>query len=168
MAKMPAYRLQALFDIRERAKKAAEDAYAKEQKKLIVEKNQLKKMENTLEEMKQLREQKKAEYAEAMNSSTLTIEKIQINNRHIDLLVQKEKDFVIEIDKQKEVVVAAQKLVDEALQKMLDATQEYKALEKHRDKWLKETKNEMEKKEEDAIGDITQAQYFAHKRENES
>jgi flagellar biosynthesis chaperone FliJ len=161
MARLPDYRLQALYDMRERAKKDAEDAYAKEQQKVAAEEKKLKEMEDTLEQMKTTREQKRTEYADAMRNEMLNIEKIQINNRHIDMLKEKEVAFIAEIAKQEDTVQKAKDAAEEAKQKMLKATQDFKALEKHREKWLKGVKNAMEQKEEGEVEDISQAQYFA-------
>ena len=44
----------------------------------------------------------------------------------------------------------------------------HETLEKHREKWMKKTRSEMEKKEEEAIADVTQAQYFSRTHEGES
>jgi YscO-like protein len=165
MAQLPEYKLQILFNMRERSKKDAEDAYAKEQKKVATAENKLKTMQKTLEEMKATRDQKRVEYANAMQKERMTIEKIEINNRHLEMLVEKENTYEIEINKQVAVVEQAKKVAKEALDKMLKATQEFKALEKHRENWLKEVKVEIEKKENDAGDEISQAQYFSRTKE---
>ena len=43
---------------------------------------------------------------------------------------------------------------------LVKATQDHKALEKHKDKWLQAVKREMAMKEELAVEDIAQSQYF--------
>ncbi len=165
MAKLPEYKLQTLFNMRERTKKEKEDAYAQEQKKVAAEEGKLKTMQETLEKMKTTRDEKRMEYANAMQKEMLTIEKIAVNNRHLDMLVQKEAAYEIEINKQLSVVEQVKKIAKEALEKMLTATQEFKALEKHREQWLKEVKKEIEKKEDEAVDEISQAQYFSRMKE---
>ena len=165
MAKLPEYNLQTLFNMRERTKKETEDAYAQEQKKVAAEEGKLKTMQETLEKMKMTRDEKRMEYANAMQKEMLTIEKIDVNNRHLDMLVQKEAAYEIEINKQISVVEQVKKIAKEALEKMLTATQEFKALEKHREQWLKEVKKEIEKKEDEAVDEISQAQYFSRMKE---
>ncbi len=165
MAQLPEYKLQTLFNIRERSKKAAEDAYAKEQKKVAAAENQLKTMQKTLEAMKASRDQKRLEYADAMQKEVMTIEKIDINNRYLEMLVEKEAAYEVEINKQIAVVLQAKKIAKEALDKMLVATQEFKTLEKHREQWLKEVKKGIEKKEDEEGDEISQAQYFSRMKE---
>lgn len=160
MPQMPAYRLQALFEIRQRAKKDAEESYAKEQKKVAAEEKKRDEMKQKLSEMVEHRENKRAEYAEAIRHEMLNISKIQMNNLHIDMLLEKEVLFQGEISKQEQAVEKAKELAKVELEKMLKATQEFKALEKHKEKWQQGAKKDLAQKEEDAVEDISQAQYF--------
>jgi two-component SAPR family response regulator len=90
----------------------------------------------------------------------MTIHAIQANDRHIDKLKLEEQAFQIEIVRQGERLNEAQAEANDAMQAMLKATQDYKALEKHKEKWQKQIKRELTLKEEDAAEDIAQAQYF--------
>lgn len=165
MAPLPEYRLQTLFNIRERSKKAAEDVYAKAQKKVAAAESQLSTMQETLEAMKTTKDEKRLEYANAMQKEIMTIEKIDINNLHLKMLVEKEAAFEVEINKQIAVVAQLKKIAKDALDKMLVATQEFKALEKHKEQWLKEVKKGIEKKEDEEGDEISQAQYFSRMKE---
>jgi len=165
MATLPKYDLQTLFDMREQKKKETEDTYAEAQKKLAAEDKKLKNMQKQLEDMKTLRTAKKIEYTNAMQKEVMTIEKIDINNRHLEMLEKKEEAFKLEIEKQKEMVAQAKKASSEALKIMLKATQDFKSLEKHKEKWLKEVKKAIAKKESDAADEISQAQYFSRMKE---
>lgn len=160
MAKLPPYRMQVLFEIREKAKEAAEEHYAEKKKAVAREQKKLDDMKQQLRDMAAFRENKKAEYAMKMRAGELTIQQIQANDRHIDKLKQEEQAFLVEIQRQAERVNEAQKEADEAMEAMLKATQDFKALEKHKEKWLKQVKRELMLKEEDAAEDIAQAQYF--------
>jgi hypothetical protein len=160
MAKGPAYRLQVLFEMREKAKKEAEEVYAEKKKLVIVEQKKLEEMKLNLQGMIQKRQDKKAEYAERTRRGEYTVAQIQANDRHIEKMKQAEAAYQVEIDRQQERVVEAERVADEAMQVVVKATQDYKALEKHKDKWQKKVRREAMAKEEDAIEDIAQAQYF--------
>lgn len=160
MAKGPAYRLQVLFEMREKAKEAAEEVYAEKKKLVAVEQKKLEEMKNHLKEMIQKRQDRKADYAERTRRGEYTINQIQANDRHIEKMKQQEAAYQIEIDRQQERVVEAERVADEAMQLLVKATQEFKALEKHKEKWQKQVKRELMMKEEEAVEDIAQAQYF--------
>ena len=160
MPKQPDYRLQVLFHIREKEKEQAEELYA-EKKRAVVEQEQIRdEMKQKLRDMVSMREAKKLEYAEKMRTGELKITQIQANDRHIERLKHQEQAFQVEISRQEERVQEAQAVADEAMQEMLKATQEFKALEKHKEKWAKQVKREQAIKEENALEDIAQAQYF--------
>lgn len=165
MAKLPPYRLQALFDIREKAKDEAEEHYAEKKKAVAKEQKKLDDMKQQLRDMAAMREQKKLEYVEKMRAGELNVNQIQGNDRHIEKLKQEEQAFGVEIQRQGERVNEAQAEADEALEAMVLATQELKALEKHKEKWIKQIKREQTLKEEDQADDIAQAQYFQRMRE---
>ena len=160
MPKQPDYRLQVLFNIREKEKEEAEEVYA-EKKRAVVEQEQIRdEMKQKLQDMVAMREAKKLEYAEKMRTGELKITQIQANDRHIERLKHQEQAFQVEISRQEERVHEAQAVADEAMQEMLKATQEFKALEKHKEKWAKQVKREIALKEENTLEDIAQAQYF--------
>lgn len=160
MAKLPPYRMQTLFDLREKAKEEAEEFYAGKKKAVAKEQQKLDDMKQTLRDMAAARQAKKEEYAEKMRAGDLNINAIQANDRHIEKLKQEEQAYQVEIQRQHERVNEAQAEADDAMEAMLKATQDYKALEKHKEKWMKQVKREVMLKEEDAADEIAQAQYF--------
>lgn len=160
MAKGPAYRLQVLFEMREKKKKEAEEAYAEKKKLVVIEQKKLDEMRNKLKEMVQLRIDKKAEYADRTRKGEYTVNQIQQNDRHIERLKQQEAAYQVEIDRQQERVQEAERIAAEAMEVVVKCTQDFKALEKHKEKWAKQVKKEMLLKEEMAAEDIAQAQYF--------
>ncbi len=165
MAKKPNYRLQVLFNIREKEKKAAEDFYAEKQRDLAIEQKKLEEMKQHLRDMEQARKDRKAEYAEKLRSGELKINEVTANDRHIERMKHEEQAYMVEIQRQAEVVQEHEEYVEEAKQAMLKATQEFKALEKHKEKWQQEVKRELMIKEEEAVEDISQAQYFKRMKE---
>lgn len=166
MAKLPPYRMQVLFELREKAKDEAEEFYADKKKALLEQQKKLDDMKQTLRDMAAFREGKKQEYAEKMRSGELNIQQIQGNDRHIEKLKQEEQAYQVEIQRQAERVNDAQGEVDDAMEAMLKATQDFKALEKHKEKWAKGIKREITLKEEDAADEIAQAQYFQRMAED--
>jgi hypothetical protein len=168
MAKKPDYRLQVLFEMREKAVKEAEEFYAEKQKALAAEKKKHDDMKQQLRDMVAAREQKKVEYTEEMREGKLNIAQIQANDRHIEKMKQQEQAFQVDIQRQQERVNEAQGEVDDAMEALLEANTEFKALEKHKEKWAKKVKRERMLKEEDAAEDIAQAQYFARMLERKS
>ena len=160
MAKGPAYRLQVLFEMRDKAKEAAEEVYAAKKKLVLVEQKKLDDMKINLKEMIQKRQEKKADYSERTRKGEYTINQIQQNDRHIEKMKQQEAAYQVEIDRQQERVVEAERIAEEAMQLLIRATQDYKALEKHKEKWQKVVKRELAMKEEEQVEDIAQAQYF--------
>jgi YscO-like protein len=160
MARTPAYRLQVVFEMREKKKKETEEIYAEKKKLVIIEQKKLDEMKEKLKEMVQLRHDRKAEYAERTRRGEYTIQQIQGNDRHVERLKQQEAAFQVEIDRQGERLAEAERVAQDAMQDVVKATQDFKALEKHKEKWLKQIKREQMLKEEMASEDIAQAQYF--------
>ncbi len=160
MAKGPAYRLQVLFELREKAKLEAEEVYAEKKKLVIVEQLKLDEMKQTLKDMVQRRQDRKADYSERTRGGEYTIAQIQGNDRHIEKMKQQEAAYQVEIDRQQERLVEAERVVEEAMALVVKATQDFKALEKHKEKWQKQVKRELMLKEEETVDEIAQAQYF--------
>lgn len=159
------YPLQTLFEIRERAKKDSEEAYAKEKQKLDEAEKKLKQMQEQLVQMKAARAQKRAEYFQAMVSQTVKIEAIKFGERYLEMLLEKEQAFTLEIAEQEKVVQEAKVRVKTALDAMTKATEEYKVLEKHKEKWTAKQKKIRERKEESESDDVTQARYNVQSKE---
>lgn len=160
------YPLQTLFEIRERAKKDAEEAYAKEKQKLDSETKKLNEMQERLKSMKAMRAQKRAEYFQAMASQTVKIEVIKLGERHLEMLLEKEQAYLLEIQDQEKVVEEAQERVNQALEAMMKATEDYKVLEKHQEKWSLKQKKMRDEKEESESDDVTQARYNIRLKES--
>ena len=160
MAKGPAYRLQVLFELREKAKLEAEEVYAEKKKLVIVEQLKLDEMKQTLKDMVQRRQDRKADYSERTRGGEYTIAQIQGNDRHIEKMKQQEAAYQVEIDRQQERLVEAERVVEEAMALVVKATQDFKALEEHKEKWQKQVKRELMLKEEETVDEIAQAQYF--------
>lgn len=146
---MPPYRLQALLDMRERAKEEAEQAFSDAVKALEKQKAELKRLEQELETRKAERKQKVMAYfqqilakgAAGPNSFTLM-------NRYEDRLKDEEAQLALEIEQQKETVKVAEKLVEQKRREMAEAAKELKAIEKHKENFQKQIRAERQAKEE--------------------
>lgn len=163
--KLPPYRLQTLFDMREKAKKAAEDAYAEAQKEMQAEQARLDEMKAELAAKVEYRENKANEYTAKAAAGELNIHTITSGHRHVERLKEEEAAYEVEIDKQRERLQEAEKVVEKKREEMVAANQEFKALEKHKEKWEKKIRREMMLKEEDAADDISQSMFLRQKRQ---
>ena len=110
MARTPAYRLQVLFEMREKKKKDAEELYAEKRKKVAEEQKKLDDMKNTLKEMVQHRHDKKRECAERTRAGEYTVSQITANDRHVERLKQLEQAYQMEIDRQAERLQEAERI----------------------------------------------------------
>ena len=165
MVKLPKYDLQTLFEIRERAKKAAEDAFAEQQKAVAKEQTKLDEMKAELAAKVEYREKKRLEYLEKAARGEMNVHNITQSQRHIERLKEEEAAYEVEIDKQRERLKEAEKVLEKRREEMVEANREFKALEKHKEKWLKKKRREIEAKEEDAAEDIAQAQFIKLSRQ---
>ncbi len=156
---MPKYRLQALLEIRERAEKEAKDAFAAAMNQLREEEQLLKDFEDELQRMIEDRHRRREEYAQKLASGEMKITDQSNAYRYIDRLKEKETEQQGKIDGQRENVREAEKALKRAQDLLIQASQDLKALEKHRENWLKKLKKERQLKEEDNMDEIAQVMY---------
>lgn len=145
---MPAYRLQALLDIRTRAEDEAKEAFSEAVKAAEKEKQALAGMQKELERKKVERKAKVAAFLQEMTAKGGGISGFQQMSRFEQRLKDDEAQLALEIERQKEIVVQAEKLVEQRRAEMADAAKEKKAIEKHRDNWKAEIRKERMAKEE--------------------
>lgn len=145
---MPAYRLQALLDIRTRAEDEAKDAFSAAVKAAEKEKQTLAGMQKDLERKKVERKAKVAAFLQEMAAKGGGISGFQQMGRFEQRLKDDEAQLALEIERQKEMVVQAEKLVEQRRLEMAEAAKEKKAIEKHRDNWKAEVRKERMAKEE--------------------
>ena len=145
------YRLQALMDIRERKKEEAERYLGQCMRALKTEQERLKDMEDELERMIAKREARKREYAEKAMRGEMDARGVGGANLYIERLIEQEDMQKNAIEGQKGVVAQRQEDVDGARQDLVLASQDLKALEKHKEKW--EEKRQEKRKEERARGE---------------
>ncbi|HEX8538296.1 MAG TPA: flagellar assembly protein FliH [Cystobacter sp.] len=146
---MPPYRLQTLIEMRERAKEEAEQAFSNSVKALAKEKEELQRLEQELVTRKALRKQKVQEYLQQVMAKGVTgIGGFNQMNRYEERLKDEEAQLALEVERQKDAVITAEKLVEQRRREMAEAAKELKAIEKHKENWKKQLKEERDKREE--------------------
>lgn len=153
---MPQYRLQVLLDLRERAKKMAEEAFAEATQVLADEKVRLEEERTLMQEMIEDRHERRAEYARKLTTGEMRVTDQSNAYKFIERLKEREADQQIVVDGQQEQVREAEKEMRLRQQELIEAARDHEALVKHRDKWLEEVKRERMMKEEDAMDEIGQ------------
>jgi flagellar export protein FliJ len=165
MAIKEQYRLQVLLEMRERAKKDAEEALGKAMAELKAEQDRQKSMEQELERMVARREAKKREYAEKAMRGEMAAQGAISANLYIDRLKEQEELQKNAIEGQKAVVAQKEEAVTAARENLLRATQDLKALEKHKEMWEEQIKKELEAKEAENLDEIAQTVYLGRQRD---
>jgi flagellar export protein FliJ len=153
---MATYRLQTLLGIRERAEEAAKEVFANAMNALAREQKAQADMEDELQRMIADRKRRREEYSQKLASGEMKITDQSAAYRYIDRLKEKEAEQAAKIDAQKEVVREAEKAVKRAQDALIVATQDLKALEKHKEKWIEEVKRDRAMREEDQMDEIGQ------------
>jgi flagellar biosynthesis chaperone FliJ len=161
---MPPYRLQALQDIRERAKKDAEQAFSDANEALKKEKAELQRLIDDLERRKRERKAKVAAYLQEVMAKGAGINGMNMMSRFEQRLKDEEAQVALDVERQNEAVKVAERLLERRRQEMADATMELKAIEKHRETWQKQVKYERQQREELNQEEIGNALFLARQR----
>lgn len=164
MAKLPPYRLQTLLEMRQRAEEEAKNVFAKAMAQLNEEKRIQKEMEDELQRMIEDRKRRRQEYADKLASGEMKITDQASAYRFIDRMKEMEQEQQGRIDGQRENVREAEKVLKRAQDALIQATQDLKALEKHKEKWADEVRREMALKEEDMLDEIGQTIFSQQNR----
>lgn len=163
MAVKPDYRLEALRKLRERKKEETERILGEKLAALKKEQDRQREMEEELERMIAKREAKMREYAEKSMKGMMSAQEVVGANVYIERLKELEEAQKNAIEGQKQVVAQKKEEVEEARKAVLIATQDLKALEKHKEKWAQQVKREMEAREEEVMDEIAQTIYLGRK-----
>jgi flagellar export protein FliJ len=161
---MPPYRLQALQDIRARAKEEAEQAFSAAIKALEKEKAELQRLIDELERRKRERKAKVAAYLKEIMAKGAGINGMNMMSRFEERLKDEEAQVALEVERQKEAVKVAERVVEQRRQAMADAAMELKAIEKHKENWQKQVKYERQQREELNQEEIGNALFLARQR----
>lgn len=153
---MPTYRLQALLEIRERAKKEAEEIFAQATQALREEQDKLAAEERRLEEMIEDRHRRRESYARQLASGEMKVTDQSNAYRYIERLKEKEAEQQTVIDAQREQVREAEKEMRRCQAALVEAARELEALVKHKEKWAEQVKRERMMREENIMDEIGQ------------
>jgi flagellar export protein FliJ len=165
---LPKYRLQPVLDKRQKIKEDAEKALGAAQKKVDEEKKKEEECIQRVNQAKQKKEDARAEMSRKMLEEKLEVEKIR---RHKDYL--KSLDFEIkkteeQLAEQRNRVKAAEQVVEQKRAELVEATKEYQAIEKHKDKWATALRKEMEEAEQKEAEEIGNVLFLQRKRDSSS
>lgn len=164
---MATYRLETLLGIRERAERDAKEAFANAMAALNREKKALQDMEDELQRMIDDRKRRREEYSQKLASGEMKVTDQSAAYRYIERLKDRESEQQARIDGQKEQVREAEKVLKRMQDALVVATQDLKALQKHKEKWAEEVKKERAMREEDNLDEIAQT-IFSQGRKNPS
>ena len=160
---MAKYRLQALLGIRERAEEQAKEAFAHAQAALREQEQMLENMQQELEDMIADRLRRREDYSKKLASGEMKITDQSSAYRFIDRLKERETEQKFKIEGQREAVRQAEMELKQAQDALIIATQDLKALQKHKEKWAAKLKKERQAKEEDMMDEIGQVIFNANK-----
>jgi len=164
MSKLPKYRLEPVLEQKKRAKEESERNLRDAREALDVEIQKLeeleKEKEKKLEEIERTRQKRNLKAVEG----TLTVNESRQYKLFIQRLHSEVKEMDIKIYKQSRAVKKAEENVDKANDHLIHCAKEHKAMSKHREKWMKELKMEMAKKEQKLMEEIGMGQYLKRHR----
>ncbi len=162
---MARYRLQALLEIRERTEEEAKEAFALATKKLHEEERVLLEAKAKLEKMKEDRAQKRQAYSDKLASGQMKVTDQAAADRYLKRLKDLEAEQLERIETQEGQVEEARQAMETAKSALVEATQDLKALQKHREKWAAQLRRERIMKEEDALDEIAQTIFQTRPKE---
>ncbi|MBK8012952.1 MAG: hypothetical protein IPK13_16550 [Deltaproteobacteria bacterium] len=150
------YRLQALLQIRERAEEQAKEAFARAVQQVREEEAFLKELEAELQRMIEDRHRRRKEYSDKLASGQMKILDQAAASRFVERLKELEAEQQGRIDGQRDTVREAEKLAKRAQDALVEASQDLKALVKHKEKWMEERRRERMMKDEEMLDEIAQ------------
>lgn len=161
---MPPYRLQSLLDMREKVKEEAEQAFSDAVKALAKEEQEQARLEAELERRRKERKAKVQEYFQQIMAKGAGINGMNMMGRFEERLKDDEAQVALQIEHQKEVVRTAGRLVEQRRMLMAEAAKELKAIEKNKEKFVKQVKKERQDREELQQEEIGSALFLARQR----
>ncbi len=162
---MPQYRLEILLDLRRRAEDAAKNELADAQRALAAEKKELVRLEQDLERRRRERKAKVDAYFKELLASGKGALAIQGMGSYEKRLRAEEDEVVQQIEVQKGKVAEAEAFVEVKRAALAEAAKELKAIEKHKEKFMKQKKVEREAREDLAGEEIGNALFLARQRQ---
>ena len=160
----PQYRLETLLDLRKRAEEAAKQEFAEAMKALADAKAELKRLIDDLAERKANRKRKVNEYLREAMAKGMGAMSAQGMGSYEKRLRAEEDEVAEQIELQKIKVAEAEAFAEVKRAALAEAAKEVKAIEKHKEKFLKQVKAEREAREEMVGDEIGNALFMARQR----
>jgi len=160
----PQYRLETLLDLRKRAEDAAKNEFAQAQKALAAARTELQRRVDDLARRQRERKQLIEAHLRELFAKGMGAMGVQGMGAYEKRLRAEEDEVALSIEAQKKVVAAAEAEVERKRAALAEAAKELKAIEKHKEKFLKQKKAERDAREEQAGEEIGNALFLARQR----
>jgi len=152
---MPAYRLQTLLEIRERAEEAAKQAFSEAAQAFHAQKKKLEELQAELRRRKEERQEKVRAHRESVFSSHALQANAFEQFEHFEKrLKEEEAKLELEVQAQEAQTKRAQQKMEQKRWEMAEAAKEKKTIEKHKEKWAQQVRYERQMREELAQEEI--------------
>ncbi len=158
------YRLETLLGLRRRAEDKAKAELAQAQKALAQATALLERLREDLAERKRQRKRKVEEHLGTLLSKGMAALAVQGMGTYEGRLRGEEDEVARQIETQEAVVQEAQALAERKRETLAKAARDVQAIEKHKEKFLKQKKAERESREDLAGEEIGTAQFAARQR----
>lgn len=163
----PQYRLETLLELRRRAEDEAKNEFAEAQKALAAAKKELLRLEQDLERRKRERKAMVDAYMQELMAKGMGVKAVQEMGRYEKRLRDEEEEVARQIEAQKLVVEERQAEAEQKRVALAEAAKEVKAIEKHKEKFIKQVKAERQMREDLAGEEIANAQFLARQRKGQ-
>ena len=160
----PQYRLETLLDLRKRAEDAAKNEFAQAQQALAAAKKELQRLIDDLAQRKADRKRKMDAYFQELLAQGKGALAVQGMGSYDKRLRAEEDEVAAQIEVQKGKVAEAEAFAETKRAALAEASKELKAIEKHKEKFLKLKKAERDAREEVAGEEIGNALFLARQR----
>lgn len=160
----PVYRLETLLGIRSRAEDKAKAEFAEAQKALARARAELERLEADLERRRRERKQRVEEHLRQLLAKGMGALAVRGMGSYEERLRAEEAEVALQIERQRAVVAEAEALVERRREALAKAARDVKAIEKHKQKFLKQKKVERDAREELAGEEIGTALFLARQR----
>jgi flagellar export protein FliJ len=162
----PQYRLETLLEIRRRAEDQAKNEFAEAQKAVARARAELQRLKDDLERRKVERKRKMDEYFAELLAKGMGALGVQGVSTYEKRLRAEEDEVARLIEAQVAAVAEAEAEAERKRAALAEAAKEVKAIEKHKEKFLKQKKAERDTREELAAEEIGNALYLARQRKS--
>lgn len=148
------YKLQAVLNVRDRARQEASRLLAARRAQLAAEEEELARRQQAVADCREQQTVAQAKMIEQANAGT-EARQLVMYRAHLADLRRQEGELVAAADEQRERVKRAEAEVDKAIAALIEASKELQVMEKHRQSWREQTRLEearREQKTNDEIG----------------